>query len=323
MAKGSKYVAGSRAFWPRKRAKRIYPKAKKNRIKEAKPVAFAGYKAGMTQVIFNENRKSKTSSGMDVARAVTVLDCPPLAVVGVRAYKQTRDGLKAANLVWAEKISKDLKRKTALPKKTAGDLGKMEKKLDNFSEIRLIVHTKPKDSGLGKKRPELFELPLGGKVTKQWEYAKEKFGQELDVSDVFEEGEYIDVNSVSKGKGVQGPVKRFGVTIRPRKHEKKRRHIGNIGSVGVARVLPGAVAMAGQLGQQTRTEWNKRILKIGKDGLEPEGGFLNYGKVPGNYILLEGSVPGPKKRLIMLSVGRRSDKKEPAEIKNVISASQN
>jgi large subunit ribosomal protein L3 len=68
--------------------------------------------------------------------------------------------------------------------------------------------------------------------------------------------------------------------------------------------------MAGQLGFQTRTELNKRILKIGENGEEinPKGGFKNYGIVKTNYLLLEGSVPGPKKRLVRLRAAIRPPK---------------
>jgi len=62
------------------------------------------------------------------------------------------------------------------------------------------------------------------------------------------------------------------------------------------------VPRAGQLGFFQRTEYNKRIIKIGFDGKEitPKGGFHRYGVIKGPYILLKGSVPGPPKRLIRL-----------------------
>ena len=133
------------------------------------------------------------------------------------------------------------------------------------------------------------------------------------------------MKAVSKGKGYQGPVKRFGVKVRGRKHTKKRRNIGNLSARNVARVLPGKIAFPGQLGFQTRTEYNKRILKIGTDGkINPKGGWINYGLVPGHYLLVEGSVPGPKKRLIMLRKGIRAPegRKEPVELRQVILESQ-
>jgi large subunit ribosomal protein L3 len=64
------------------------------------------------------------------------------------------------------------------------------------------------------------------------------------------------------------------------------------------------------MGYHQRTELNKRILKIGKDGDEvtPEGGFLRYGPVKNAYIVLRGSVAGPAKRLVRLRYASRPPK---------------
>ena len=80
MAKSHKPLSGSRAYWPRKRAKRIYPRIKSFRkdIKEVKPLVFAGYKAGMAQVVITDTRKESPTSGQEIMRPVTILDCPPL-----------------------------------------------------------------------------------------------------------------------------------------------------------------------------------------------------------------------------------------------------
>ncbi len=328
MAKGRKPRAGSRAFWPKKRAKRIYATVKSHpEVRDAVPLDFAGYKAGMTQICFNDNRKGSVTEGEEIVVPVTVLDCPSLVVCGIKTYKKKEHGLAGAGLVWADNISKDLKRKTCVPKKAekATSFAALEGELDNIEDIRLLVHTKPRESGIGKKKPELFEVSLGGDMKQKLDYAKQRLGSEIKPSEIFKEGEFVDVRSVSKGKGYQGVVKRFGVKIRGRKHMKKRRHIGVLAPRNVARVRPNTVAMAGQLGFQTRTEYNKRILKIGnvKDAqVNPRGGFLNYGLIKGDYILLQGSVPGPKKRLILLRKGVRAKKEEPVEIKRIILESQ-
>jgi large subunit ribosomal protein L3 len=56
------------------------------------------------------------------------------------------------------------------------------------------------------------------------------------------------------------------------------------------------------MGYQQRTEFNKRILKIGENGMEitPKGGFLHYGVLKNPYVLIKGSIPGPAKRLIRI-----------------------
>jgi large subunit ribosomal protein L3 len=321
MAKGHKPVKGSRAYWPKKRAKNIYSVPRTHpETKEAKPLDFAAYKAGMTQVSYVDNTKNSPTQGQEIFVPVTVLDSPPLVVCGIKFYKKTVHGRVDMGLVWMENIPKDLVRKTFLPKKPAKKIDDIN--MEKVAEVRLLVHTKPKESTIGKKRPELFEFPLGGDVSQAVDYAKGKLGGEIKAEDVFAPGEWIDVKSVSKGKGFQGVVKRFGVVVRGRKAKMKRRHIGVLAPRGVARVLPGAVAMAGQMGFQTRTEYNKQILKIGNDGLTPKGGWLKYGELKGNYIILAGSIPGPKKRLIMLRKGMRAPQPQQVDIKHTVLESQ-
>ncbi|MBL7160361.1 MAG: 50S ribosomal protein L3 [Candidatus Aenigmarchaeota archaeon] len=307
MAKGHKPVAGSRAFWPKKRAKRIHPKM--GSLPEGKGLlGFAGYKAGMTQVSVVNVRKGSPRHGKEVFLPATVLAVPPLVVAGIKAYKKTSEGLRDTGIVWADSISKDLPRKTSTPKKT--------KKSLEGDEFRLVVHTKPREA-TGKKKPDLFELPVKG----GWDEAKAFLGKELKANEIFKEGEFIDVRAVSTGKGFQGPVKRFGVTIRNRKAKKKRRHVGVMGPRGVARILPNSVAMAGQMGFQTRTEYNKQILKFG-ESLTPKGGWTHFGQLKGSYLIVSGSVPGPKKRLIMLRKGIRAKREEKLEIKHISLESQ-
>ena len=69
------------------------------------------------------------------------------------------------------------------------------------------------------------------------------------------------------------------------------------------------VAMAGQMGYHKRTEFNKKILKIGDvsevDAVNPDGGFVKYGLVKNGYFMVKGSVPGPSKRLIVLRKATR------------------
>lgn len=329
MAKGHKPKAGSRAYWPRKRAKRVYARFKHSkeleRLKKAegtKPLEFGGYKAGMTQAVFTDTRKGSVTQGQDISKTVSVIECPPLFVFGIKLYRKSPKGLETLGMVWFKDLKKDVVRKLDVPKK-GEEIPDFEGKIEKVSDIRLLVHTQPRESGMGKKKPEVFEINLSGTIESKWKYAKEKLGKELDVLEVFMEGEYVDVKSVSKGKGFQGVVKRFGVRVRSRKNKEKRRHIGTMGPVTPGRVLPGVIPQAGQLGFQTRTEYNKRLIKLGNDGLGVKGGFVNYGEVKKNYVLIEGSVPGPKKRLILFRKSfRKTDVKEPIEVKSVSLESQ-
>lgn len=327
MARGHKPVSGSRGYWHRKRAIRIYPRISTvppAKAQLAAPLAFAGYKAGMTQVLFTDNRTSAITAGMEVSRPVTVIECPNLVVCGMVFYRNTYNGLVCLGSVMIEKPSKELKRKTSL--RAANKAGKRIEDLEKAgpTDVRLLVHTKPKEAGIGKKKPELFEIPLAGEFAAKLAYAKSKIGQEISAADVFRLGEYVDVKAVTKGKGYQGVVKRFGVKIRSRKNKKKRRHIGNIGTRSNAKVLPNTVPFAGQMGYHNRTEYNKRIVKIGKTGNEatPDGGFVNYGVVRSGYILLEGSVPGPKKRLVILRKAMRPKVDAPVEVRKIVLDSQ-
>ena len=73
------------------------------------------------------------------------------------------------------------------------------------------------------------------------------------------------------------------------------------------------------MGYHQRTEFNKKVVKVGTDGAEvtPKGGFLNYGEVRNNYILVHGSVPGPTKRLIRFRDATRLPKKAEVEAVDV------
>jgi large subunit ribosomal protein L3 len=158
-------------------------------------------------------------------------------------------------------------------------------------------------------------------VREKFEFARQLLGKEIKASDVFRQGELVDAIAVTKGKGTAGPVKRFGVFVQSRHAKGKRRHVGTLGQEEPGKVRH-TVPMAGQLGFETRTEVNKRILKIGEKGEEitPKSGFKGYGVIRGNYLLLEGSIPGPKKRLIRVRAGIRPSRVKllVPEIKEVV-----
>jgi large subunit ribosomal protein L3 len=307
---------GSKAYWPGGRAARIYPVVNwarhilNPRLKEVRPLGFAGYKASMTSVKLVDKNKNSPTFGQTVERPVTILDCPPLFVFGLRFYDHSR----VASEIWSEKLDKSLSYSISLPKH------REQKVPSSFSEVRLLVHTQPQNSGLGKKTPEVFELALSGEdAKKQHEYAQTLLGKELHARDVFKEGEELDAVAVTRGKGTSGVVQRFGVKIQNRHAKQKRRHIGTLGAEGFRRVLPGVIPHAGQLGFQTRTQYNNRIVKIGTDGKEvtPSGGFIRYGNVPGEYIMIEGSLPGARNRLVRLRHGLRAGQAIPTEIKSI------
>ncbi|MBM3303800.1 MAG: 50S ribosomal protein L3 [Candidatus Aenigmarchaeota archaeon] len=329
MAKHHKPREGSTAYWHRKRARRIYPRMNVlPSVKEAVPLVFAGYKAGMTSISYVDARKGSHTEGQEVVKAATILDCPPLSVCGIRLYEKTAYGAKCVGAAWAEKLSKDLGRKTSLPEKhdTKRAVENLEKKLDEKSEVRLLVNTNPRFSGIGKKKPEVFEVGVGGSPKAAFDYAKSKLGSELKASNVLKQGEMVDARAVTTGMGYTGPVKRFGIRVRSRKSKHKRRHVGTLGPQNPPKVIPGGkVPEAGQMGFHNRTEYNKKILRVAGGGLNPRGDWVSYGRVSGDYVIIEGSLPGPKKRLILLRPAMRAKNwsNNPIELKYVSLEPQN
>ena len=300
---------GSLAVAPRKRSKRIYPRVSSKRpMKDVKPLDFAGYKVGMTEVRMIDDRVGSPTHNQQVVVSATVIETPPLYATGVRAYRKHPYGVDPVSEIWAEQ-KKELSRKTSISKKKV-DVSKMmaelEKKLEDFSKITLIVNTQPVNAGINKKKPELFESDLGGSVAEMFAYAKEHIGKEIPIKDVFVEGEYIDTVGVTVGKGFQGSVKRFGVKLLAKKSQKLVRKAGNLGPWHPHKVSP-RVPQMGQMGFHKRTQFNNRILKIGEDPKEINAdGWKRYGLVKGQYLLVRGSIQGPTKRVIRMRHALRS-----------------
>ena len=294
---------GSKGYWPKKRSIRIYPNLTAYpEADKPKVMGYAGYKSGMLHAILFDNRKGSLTFGQEVSAPVTIIDCPPLKVIGIRAYTNSVDGLKILSEALVKDLPKDLSRKLKIGNfKTEEKLAEIEKSADKISKVRLVIATQPRLSGVRKKTPEVFELEVGGKEAKEnFGYAKSLLDKELAAKDFIREGELVDVVAVTKGKGTQGPVKRFGIKIQVRHAKKKLRHVGSLGQERPGKVRH-TVPMSGQMGFWRRTELNKRVLKIGDgDEVTPKSGFTRYGVVKNNYIMLEGSVPGSKKRLVML-----------------------
>lgn len=298
---------GSLAFRPRKRATALrvasWPAGEAQRLQ-----GFAGYKAGMTHLTMLDDVENSVTKGQEVSVPATVLEVPPVFVFGIRAYKKTPYGEK----VFADACAKIADRYLArfLPNGDAQSVKKIDDAIDSISDIRLLVATQPKKIGL-KKTPEILEVAAGGKSTvEKLEYCKALLGKEAKISDFCDEGEFVDIISITKGKGWQGAVKRFGVSKQRRKATGKVRHVGSLGPWHPAKVMY-TVPMAGQMGFHKRTEFNKRVLKISDDGsaITPKGGFVGYGDVRGAYALIAGSIGGPRKRLIRLRRAMRAKHK--------------
>lgn len=149
--------------------------------------------------------------------------------------------------------------------------------------------------GYGKTKEKHVNKPLKGHFDKAGvevkKYLREvQYDNEYNVGDVikvdvFAEGEKVDVVGISKGKGYQGVIKRWGFHRGPMGHGSKfHRAPGSLGSVDPARVFKGK-KMSGRMGGERVTIQNLEIARIDLDR---------------NLILIKGSIPGPKKGLVFI-----------------------
>ncbi|KAF2320069.1 hypothetical protein GH714_023067 [Hevea brasiliensis] len=249
---------------------------------------------------------------------------------------KTPRGLRSLNTVWAQHLSEEVKRRfyknwckskkkafTKYSKKFESEDGKkdiqsqLEKLKKHCSVIRVLAHTQiRKMKGLKQKKAHLMEIQVnGGDVAKKVDFAYSFFEKQIPIEAVFQKDEMIDIIGVTKGKGYEGVVTRWGVTRLPRKTHRGLRKVACIGAWHPARVSF-TVARAGQNGYHHRTEMNKKIYKLGKTGQEshtaiteydrtekditPMGGFPHYGVVKEDYVMIKGCCVGPKKRVVTL-----------------------
>ncbi|CAL5329796.1 unnamed protein product [Camellia sinensis] len=304
--------------------------------KPCRLTAFLGYKAGMTHIVREVEKPGSKLHKKETCEAVTIVETPPMVVVGVVGYVKTPRGLRSLSTVWAQHLNEEVKRRfyknwckskkkafTKYSKKYENDEGKkdiqaqLEKMKKYCSVIRVLAHTQiRKMKGIKQKKAHLMEIQVnGGDVAKKVDYAYSFFEKHIPIDAVFQKDEMIDIIGVTKGKGYEGVVTRWGVTRLPRKTHRGLRKVACIGAWHPARVSF-TVARAGQNGYHHRTEMNKKIYKLAKAGQEshsgitefdrtekditPMGGFPHYGVVKDDYLMIKGCCVGPKKRVVTL-----------------------
>ncbi|KAG0441943.1 60S ribosomal protein L3 [Dictyocoela muelleri] len=323
---------GSLQYCPKKRSKQVrIPISSYPDDDPSKPVymaGFLGYKAGMTHVIRTSDRARTDKKGKEMKKeifdAVTIIETPPVVCYGIVGYKKTNTGLKLVKTVMIENLSENViarfkrrysrSKKFKVSNKFAFTKENQEILKNDCDVIRILVHTQVnKLPMLRTRKAHLGEMQLnGGSVEEKVEFALQKIGKEISIREVFSEQEMIDILGVTKGKGFTGVTKRFGTTILPRKSNKGRRKVGCIGAWHPANVLR-TVARAGQKGFHRRTQPNKKIYMINngkekfstdydltKKTINPMSGFLNYGRVNHDFIMVKGPVTGPSKRVVSL-----------------------
>jgi len=334
---------GHLGYLPKRRTKhtkgkiRSFPKDDKS-----KPVhltAFMGYKAGMTHVVrYFEKREGKKTIKKDIAEPVTVIETPPMKVIGAVGYIETPRGLRALTTVWAQNLPVNVIRRFYknyyVAKKKAftnyakryqedakskrhpnRDIQRMKK---YCQVVRVICATQIEKCKLRQKKAHVMEIQVnGGEVDKKVDWAVSKFEAEISVGEVFENNEMVDTISITRGKGTQGVIKRFGVSRLPRKTHRGLRKVACIGAWHPAAVK-WTVARRGQMGYHSRTEINKKIYRVGAGAVRgvdnnatteadaitknitPMGGFPHYGEVNQDFLLIKGGVIGVKKRPVVI-----------------------
>ena len=278
--------------------------------KEPHMLAHVGFKAGCIQVVSIDDREKTPNHGKQLVSLGTVLVTPPVTIIGLRGYSKDANGLHATFDIYAKDIPKNIAKHISL--KNNGDATEPAKKrLGNIHSIFAIVAISPSDAGLEQKKPYIFETPInGGDITKQFDYVHEMLGKQIRISDVFETGQEVDTAAITKGKGWQSVITRYGAKRKQHKSRKTVREIGSLGPISPQYVMY-TVPRAGQMGFHQRIEYNKRILVIDKsDGedskINPVGGYKHFGLVKGDYVILKGSVPGTYRRMIKMRTQIRS-----------------
>jgi len=310
---------GSLSFLPKGRASRwvgrirYWPEVAEG----PRLLAFAGFKAGMTYALAVDNREGSLMFGKEIVIPLTTLEAPPMLATAVRAYTKTYEGLRTFGEAWMETVPKDFARVISVPEKfsTEAGLKKIEDSLDKITDLRMLMATQPRLAKHGKKAPEIIEVKVGGgSIKDRFEYCKKILGQEVKAADFIKEGQAVDTIGITKGKGIQGPVKRWGIRRKIHKARKTVRQVGSIGGWTPHYVMY-SVPRAGQMGFHQRTEYNKIVMKVGNDGTEitPKGGFLRYGVINSDYVTVKGSVPGTRNRIILMRVASRAPPESPPQ----------
>ncbi len=300
---------GSLEYWPHRRAHKLLPRIRNwPQTNEPAMLSVLAFKAGMTHVGITDDSLSP-SKGQEIIRAATIVVFPKLFIYGARFYKKGYLYRQSAGVVYDTMLAQKLGMKNA----KSTDIEEAKKKLAEYDDVTALAFADTEGLGIGIKKMLRFETPVGGKnVADKLAFIEKLLGKEVKPNEIFNIGDFIDIISVSKGKGWEGPVRRFGVAKLYHKSTGKQRHVGSLGAWHPPKTLF-TVPQAGHMGFNYRTEVNKRILKTGTvqdaESVTPKGGFLKYGVIKGDYLLLDGSIPGAAKRLMRIRKAMRPSKK--------------
>ncbi|KDD74530.1 ribosomal protein L3 [Helicosporidium sp. ATCC 50920] len=304
----------------------------------------------MTHILRDVDRPGSKLHKKEVADAVTVVETPPMVVVGVVGYVKTPRGLRALRTVWAEHLSEECRRRfyrnwykakkkafTKYAQRYTTDKAGIERELAHIRKyaavVRVLAHTQVRKVSIGQKKAHLMEIQVnGGDAAAKVDFAVGLFEKEVPVNAVFSENEVIDTIGITKGKGTEGVVTRWGVSRLPRKTHRGLRKVACIGAWHPARV-GWTVARGGAMGMHHRINRHQKIYRLGvkgeashlattehdvtHKGITPMGGFPHYGVVREDYLVLRGGVAGPAKRVVTLrkAITNQTSRKALEEIK--------
>jgi len=258
-------------------------------------------KVGTMHSITVDDREKTPNFGKPLFNPTSILALPEAVVVGIRLYIRENGADRAAGEVYAKTLPKGVEVKSSTEPDKFVEAWKS--KLPSVVRVAALVCMTPSEAGISQKRPVVFEVGVGGGDTaKQVDYLSNLLGKGIKFSEIFKPGSYVDVIGITKGKGFEGPVTRFGIKRKQHKSRKSVRAVGVIGPWHPAAVMY-TVARAGQHGFHQRTETGKRILAISnpKDSpITPKGGFEHFGEVRTDYALLRGTVPGSNRRVVVV-----------------------
>jgi large subunit ribosomal protein L3 len=330
---------GSLAFYPRARHGLLVPRVRNwVMLGGDRPMlaGFPAFKVGMIHAIVVDDREKTPNFGKPTFNPATVVSLPDIHVYGVRAYTRIEGAERVLCDLFADELDEAASKRISQSSSISDSKGekgkeqssktsdrikkteKFEKLLPQATRLAMIIGVVPSEAGLSTDRPQVEEVPLvGGKgIQHQYEYAKQILGKTVRAAEFLKPGSFVDAIAVTKGKGFEGPVTRFGVKRKQHKSRKSVRAVGVISPWHPATVMY-TVPRAGQMGFHQRIALNNRVLFVGNTSqtrITPPGGFEHFGEVRGDFAVLKGSIPGPPKRFVDLRLPlnpRKGKIKEP------------
>merc|ERR1711957_135477 len=238
---------------------------------------------------------------------------PHYGVVAVkrRMYKNWMNAKKKAFTKYADKHKKAEGDKNSV----ARDLQRIKK---YCSIVRVLCATQIGKLKMRQHKAHVMEIQVnGGSVSDKVDFSWDSLEQEFKVGDIFEKDEVIDVIGVTRGKGMTGPIKRFGCSRLNRKSHRGLRKVACIGAWHPSAVK-WTVGRRGQQGYHSRTQIHQKIYRVGTGAIHgctnnamcdadaidknipPIGGFPHYGVVNQDYLLIKGGVMGTRKRPLVI-----------------------